>query len=101
MAWDDTWDNGQIYRLFTKRVQAAAILRKRKVTEEDIDDYLIWSDILNSQTSPLLAIKSHNSSCRRENFYCRGQTTKAISESSGDEATGDEAHGTMGSSFLK
>ncbi len=47
MAWDDTWDNGQIYRLFTKRVQAAAILRKRKVTEEDIDDYLIWSDILN------------------------------------------------------
>ena len=47
MAWDDTWDNGQIYRLFSKRVQAAAILRKRKVTEEDIDDYLIWSDIMD------------------------------------------------------
>ena len=38
---DDTWDNGQLYRLQMIRAQAARDVPRYTITEEDVDNYLI------------------------------------------------------------
>ena len=39
----DTWDSGQLYRLHVIRAQAAATIPHDKVTEEDVDNHLIYT----------------------------------------------------------
>jgi hypothetical protein len=38
---DDTWDNGQLYRLHMIQAQAARDVSRYTITEEDVDNYLI------------------------------------------------------------